>query len=291
MRLTANQQQAYARKLVEEMSDRLGNELAQAILAADQSEEAGIYEQRERVAQLKAKLEGCTDPAALELLSVADSLVKRSVWAIGGDGWAYDIGYGGLDHVIATGHNINLLVLDTEVYSNTGGQASKATARGAVAKFAAGGKPAGKKDLGWMAMSYGNTYVATVAMGYNDAQTVRAFIEAEAFNGPSLIIAYAHCIAHGIDMAKGLNQQKLAVESGAWILYRYNPALAAQGKNPLQIDSREPSIPLKDYVYSETRYRMLLQSNPTTAAALLEEAQAAVHARWKQYQYLAAATP
>ncbi|MBI3946258.1 MAG: pyruvate:ferredoxin (flavodoxin) oxidoreductase, partial [Armatimonadetes bacterium] len=209
---------------------------------------------------------------------------------VGGDGWAYDIGYGGLDHVLATGHNVNVLVLDTEVYSNTGGQASKATARGAVAKFAAGGKPAPKKDLGRIAMSYGNIYVAQVAMGASDVQTVRAFLEAEAYEGPSLIIAYSHCIAHGIDMTKGLTQQKLAVDSGACILYRYNPVLAAEGKNPLQLDSRAPSIALQDYIYNETRYRMLQQSDPAAAAKLLAEAQEDVKRRWRDYQQMAAAS-
>jgi pyruvate-ferredoxin/flavodoxin oxidoreductase len=220
-------------------------------------------------------------------LGVADSLVKKSVWIMGGDGWAYDIGYGGLDHVLASGRNVNILVLDTEVYSNTGGQASKATALGAVAKFAAGGKPTPKKDLGMMAMSYGTVYVAQVAMGANDAHMVKAILEAEAYDGPSLIIAYSHCIEHGIDMVKGLQQQKLAVDSGHWILYRYNPALKAEGKNPLQLDSKAPKIPLKDYAYNETRYRMLAQSNPEAAERLLTLAQAEVNARWARYEKLA----
>jgi pyruvate-ferredoxin/flavodoxin oxidoreductase len=222
-----------------------------------------------------------------ELLAVADALVPRSVWIVGGDGWAYDIGYGGLDHVLASGHNVNVLVLDTEVYSNTGGQASKSTARGAVAKFAAGGKPRPKKDLGRIIMTYGNVYVAQVAMGANDQQVIRAFLEAEAYDGPSLIIAYSHCIAHGIDMSRGMAQQKLAAESGYWPLYRYHPDLAAEGKNPLQLDSKAPSIPLQEYIYTEARYRMLKQSDPEAAARLLVQAQQDVHDRWHAYQDLA----
>ncbi len=290
MRLSLDAQARYACQLVSQLRERIGVELADALLAADQSDDAGIAAQRERVAALKQRLASADDPAGRDLLSLADLLVKKNVWILGGDGWAYDIGYGGLDHVLASGHNVNVLVLDTEVYSNTGGQASKATSRGAVAKFAAGGKPGPKKDLGRMAMSYGNVYVAQVAMGANDAQTVRAFTEAEAYDGPSLIIAYSHCIAHGIDMAKGLNQQKMAVDSGYWILYRFNPDLAAEGKNPLQIDSKAPSIPLQDYIYTETRYRMLQQADPDAAARLLEAAQEDVKRRWQTYQQMAAAT-
>jgi pyruvate-ferredoxin/flavodoxin oxidoreductase len=220
---------------------------------------------------------------------VADLLVKKSVWIIGGDGWAYDIGYGGLDHVLASGADVNILVLDTEVYSNTGGQASKATPLGAVAKFTAGGKQTIKKDLGMTAMRYGDVYIAQIAMGANDVQTVKAFIEAEAHPGPSLIIAYSQCIAHGIDMAKGMTQQKLAVESGHWPLYRFNPALDAQGKNPFQLDSKDPKIPLQDYIYTEGRYRMLQRSHPEAAKALLAQAQVAVNHRWEQYKKLASA--
>jgi pyruvate-ferredoxin/flavodoxin oxidoreductase len=210
------------------------------------------------------------------------------VWIIGGDGWAYDIGFGGLDHVLASGRNVNILVLDTEVYSNTGGQSSKSTPLGAVAKFAAKGKATPKKDLGLLAMAYGNVYVARVAMGADDQQTLKAFIEAEAYDGPSLIIAYSHCIAHGIDMRKGLEQQKLGVQSGHWMLYRYNPELAQHGKNPLVIESKAPSIPLEQYVYNETRYRMLLQSDEHRAEELLTEAKKGVKARWEHYQDLAA---
>jgi pyruvate-ferredoxin/flavodoxin oxidoreductase len=287
MRLTIDKQNQYARELVDRMRDMIGPELADGLLSADQSTEAGIKAQRERVAQLKAKLEDQADPAAKDLLSLADMLVKKSVWIMGGDGWAYDIGYGGLDHVLASGRDVNVLVVDTEVYSNTGGQASKATPLGAVAKFAAGGKPIAKKDLGMMAMTYGNVYVAQIAMGANDAQTLKAIIEAEAYNGPSLIIAYSHCIAHGIDMVKGLDQQKLAVTSGHWLLYRYNPALRAEGKNPLRLDSKAPKIPLKDYIYNETRYRMLTKSNPQAAERLLAEAEEAVKEHWQKYQQMA----
>ena len=215
-------------------------------------------------------------------------LVNRSIWIIGGDGWAYDIGYGGLDHVLASGRNVNVLVLDTQVYSNTGGQASKATPRGAVARFAAAGKPLPKKDLGMIAISYGNIYVAQVAMGANDAQTVRAFLEAEAYPGPSLIIAYSHCIQQGLNTTFGLSQQKLAVDSGAWPLYRFNPTLAAEGKNPLTLDSKAPKIPLKDYVYNETRYSSLVRVNEERAEMLLKLAQQDVLSRWKQYEQLAA---
>ena len=213
------------------------------------------------------------------------------MWGIGGDGWAYDIGYGGLDHVLASGRNINLLVLDTEVYSNTGGQASKATGLGAVAKFAAGGKPTPKKDLGMMIATYGYAYIAQVAMGANERQTIRAFMEAESYDGPSLIIAYSTCIAHGIDMATGMNQERLAVRSGHWPLYRYDPRLKLEGKNPFQLDSRKPEIPLRDYIYNETRYRMLTQSDPAAAERLLKLAQAAVLDRWQRYEYLANMVP
>jgi pyruvate-ferredoxin/flavodoxin oxidoreductase len=218
-------------------------------------------------------------------------LVKKSVWAVGGDGWAYDIGYGGLDHVLASGRNVNLLVLDTEVYSNTGGQASKSTPRAAVARFAAGGKALAKKDLGLLAMTYGHIYVARVAMGAMDSQTIKAFMEAEAYPGPSLIIAYSPCIAHGIDMAKGLEQQKLAVSSGHWPLFRYNPALRLEGKNPLVLDSKAPSVPLQKYVYNETRYTMLVQSDEEAAERLLKLAQEDVNTRWKMYEQLAAMPP
>jgi pyruvate-ferredoxin/flavodoxin oxidoreductase len=256
-------------------------------LTADQSDEAGIYDQRERVAILKNKLAGMKSEEARHLLALADALVKKDVWIIGGDGWAYDIGFGGLDHVLASGRNVNILVLDTEVYSNTGGQMSKSTPRAAVAKFASGGKPAGKKDLGLIAMSYGNVYVAQVAMGAKDEQTLRAFLEAEAYQGPSLIIAYSHCLMHGIDMGKGMRNQKAAVESGQWPLYRYNPERAARGENAMSLDSRPPKIPLKDYLRMETRFKMLELSKPEVSKTLFAEAQNDVNERWAFYEYLA----
>jgi pyruvate-ferredoxin/flavodoxin oxidoreductase len=290
MRLTVDKQTEFARELVNlpQITKVLGDSLVDDLLNADLSDESGINQQRKRVVELKQKLAKVNDPRAKDLLSLADSLVKRSVWIIGGDGWAYDIGYGGLDHVLASGRNVNVLVLDTEVYSNTGGQASKATPRGAVAKFATSGKGLPKKDLGLIAMAYGYVYVARVAMGYNDQQTLRAFLEAESYDGPSLIIAYSHCISHGYDLARGLQQQKLAVQSGAWPIYRYDPRLAEAGTNPLIIESKEPSIPLSDYVYNETRYKMLLQSNEARAEKLLKEAQQDVKSRWTLYQQMAA---
>lgn len=287
-RLALDKQMEYARDLLPLFVDELGQELVDALLHADQSTSTGIRQQRERVALLKQRLAGSKNPQAANLLAVADALVKKSVWIVGGDGWAYDIGYGGLDHVLSTGRDVNLLVLDTEVYSNTGGQASKSTPRGAVARFAAQGKGMGKKDLGLMAMSYGYVYVARVAMGYSDQHTLKAFLEAESYEGPSLIIAYSHCIAHGIDMAKGLEQQKLAVQAGVWPLYRYDPRLVEQGKNPLQLDSKEPSIPVEQYMYNETRFRMLVQSNEERAEQLLKLAQEDARRRWNLYAQMAA---
>ncbi len=287
MRLAVDKQNEYARELVWRLGFAIGEDLAQAIIHADQKTEQGIFEQRARIKTLKAKLAELGTSEARDLISVADSLVKKSVWIVGGDGWAYDIGYGGLDHVLASGRNVNVLVLDTEVYSNTGGQASKSTPRGAVAKFAAGGKPVGKKDLAMMAVSYGSVYVARIAMGSSDMQTIKAFQEAEAYDGPSLIIAYSHCIAHGYDMAFGMEQQKAAVQSGYWPLFRFNPQLVAQNKNPFQLDSRAPSIGLKDFMYNETRYTMLVKSNPDEAKRLLGLAQEDVAARWKLYDYMA----
>ena len=288
MRLALDKQAQYARELVQRLAPMLGEELTRGLLAADQSDEAGIKEQRERVKLLKEELRGLDTLEARDLLAVADALVKKSVWVVGGDGWAYDIGYGGLDHVLASGHNVNLLVLDTEVYSNTGGQMSKATPRGAVAKFAAGGKAARKKDLAMMAMAYGNVYVAQVAFGANDMQSVKAFLEAEAYDGPSLLIAYSHCIAHGYDLLYGLEQQKAAVQSAYWPLFRFHPELAKQGKNPLQLDSRAPSLPLEKYVYNETRYTMLVHSDPEAAKRLLQLAQEDVNTRWRLYENWAA---
>jgi pyruvate-ferredoxin/flavodoxin oxidoreductase len=287
-RLTVDKQTEYARQLLPQLASTVGEDLVTALLEGDQSGEAGLKAQRERVALLKQRLQGVKDPQAKDLLSLADMLVRKSIWILGGDGWAYDIGYGGLDHVLAAGRNVNLLVLDTEVYSNTGGQSSKSTPRAAVARFAANGKGTPKKDLGLIAMAYGYVYVAKVAMGASDQQTLTAFLEAEAYEGPSLIIAYSHCIAHGIDMRKGLEQQKLAVNSGYWPLYRYNPALVAEGKNPLSIDSKEPTISLKDYAYNETRYRMLVQSDEQRAEELLKLAQQDVQSRWNYYKQMAA---
>jgi pyruvate-ferredoxin/flavodoxin oxidoreductase len=288
MRLAADQQTAYARHLVEKLADQIGGELARSILEADQSKESGITAQRERVAELNRRINAMDSSDTRDLLAVAGSLVRKSVWIVGGDGWAYDIGFGGLDHVLATGANVNLLVLDTEVYSNTGGQMSKATPRGAVAKFAMGGKRTVKKDLAMEAISYGNVYVARVAMGGSDTHTVKAFLEAEAYNGPSLIIAYSHCVAHGYDVVYGMNQQKAAMLSGYWPLMRYNPALNLEGKNPLQLDSKAPSIPLKDYIYQEARYTILARTNPEAAAQLLGDAQEDVQRRWRVYESRAA---
>ncbi len=287
MRVALDKQEQYARELLMTLVSEVGSELVEEILAAEQKDEADIQEQRERVAILKERLANSDKPEAQRLLSIADALVKRSLWIIGGDGWAYDIGYGGLDHVLASGRNVNILVLDTEVYSNTGGQMSKATPRAAVAKFAAGGKPLGKKDLGLIAMSYGNVYVASVAMGARDEHTLRAFIEAEAYDGPSLIIAYSHCIAHGINMTTAMKNQKAAVDSGQWLLYRYNPLRAEEGQNPLTLDSRKPKLPLEKYMYMENRFKMLTKSKPDMAKALLEAAQEDVQARWALYEYLA----
>jgi pyruvate-ferredoxin/flavodoxin oxidoreductase len=287
MRLSFDHQQAYAKQLVEKYRGMIGDELANDLLNGNQETQEGVDAKRQLIEQLKSKLDGRGETDARDLLGVADALVKKSVWIVGGDGWAYDIGYGGLDHVLASGQDVNILVLDTEVYSNTGGQASKATPLGAVAKFAAGGKPTIKKDLGMTAMRYGNVYIAQIAMGANDTHTVKAFLEAEAHPGPSLIIAYSQCIAHGIDMAKGMHQQKLAVESGYWPLYRYNPALENEGKNPFQLDSHDPKIRLEDYIYTEGRYRMLQRSDPEAAKTLLAQAQASVNHRWKQYKHLA----
>ena len=290
LRLSVDKQTEFARELVQTLACDIGQNLVDALLTADQSNEAGIQAQRARVVELKNLLAGIiAKPEAKSLLAVVDMLVKKSVWIIGGDGWAYDIGYGGLDHVFASGRNVNILVLDTEVYSNTGGQMSKSTPRGAVAKFAAGGKPAGKKDLAMMAVAYGNVYVARIAMGSSDMQTVKAFMEAEAHNGPSLILAYSHCIAHGYDLQFGLEQQKLAVQSGYWPMFRYNPALADQGKNPFQLDSKAPAMPLEKYIYNETRYTMLKHSAPEHAAELLKEAQQDVYKRWRVYENMASA--
>ena len=295
MRVALDQRIEAATLMLRTLREVVGEELADSILFAEQTDEAEINAQRTRVADLKERLHALLVEVADEdvkgklqnLLSMADIFVKKSVWIVGGDGWAYDIGYGGLDHVLASGRNVNVLVLDTEVYSNTGGQMSKATPRGAVAKFAAAGKPLPKKDMGLLAMSYGHIYVARVALGANDAQTIRAFMEAEAYDGPSLILAYSHCVAHGYDLKYGLDQQKAAVDSAYWPLYRYNPDLAVEGKNPFSLDSRAPKISLDQYIYREGRYKMLTQSQPERAAKLLKLAQADVETRWEHYSELA----
>ncbi|PPD49390.1 MAG: pyruvate:ferredoxin (flavodoxin) oxidoreductase [Methylobacter sp.] len=269
-----------------DLSELLGTDVVDAILNADQSDEAGIYEQRERVAELKQRLEAMTDSKAKTLLELADNLCKKSVWIIGGDGWAYDIGFGGLDHVLASGRNVNILVLDTEVYSNTGGQTSKSTPLGAVAKFSAGGKATAKKDLALLAMDYPNVYVAHVAYAGKDTQTLSAFLEAEAHDGPSIIIAYAPCIAHGVDLSNNHRQQSLAVKSGHWPLFRFDPGKIQQSKNPMHLDSAEPSIPYRDFVMSETRFSMLWQSQPEAAEAFLKQAQQDVRHRYHYYKQL-----
>ncbi|MFQ5603560.1 MAG: pyruvate:ferredoxin (flavodoxin) oxidoreductase [bacterium] len=292
-RLAIDKQIDQASELLQKFAGQVGQDLAGAILNAEQKDEADIYEQRQRVAALKEKLQSLLAEARDEkselqsLLNLSDMLVKKSVWIMGGDGWAYDIGFGGLDHVLASGRNVNILVLDTEVYSNTGGQTSKATPRGAVAKFSAGGKPSPKKDLGLIAMTYGNVYVARVAMGAKDEHTLKAFLEAEAYNGPSLIIAYSHCIAHGINMETAMQNQKAAVDSGQWLLYRYHPEREKLGENPLQLDSRRPRIPVEEYMYMENRFKMLKKSKPVDAKRMLAEAQEDVNMRWKFYEYLA----
>ena len=326
-RLSLDKQAEFAAELLQQLGSGewgIGNgevsqplipqDLVQSILKQKQKSEADIWEQREQVALLKQRLDEILDSDVTaplyhtdglspggetpplpnpksqiqNLKSIADYLVRKSVWIVGGDGWAYDIDFGGLDHVLASGRNVNILVMDTEVYSNTGGQSSKATPRGAIAKYAASGKPAPKKDLGLIAMTYGNVYVASVALGAKDEHTLKAFLEAEAYDGPSLIIAYSHCIAHGINMTTAMNHQKALVESGRWLLYRYNPELQQAGKNPLQLDMRQPKQSIEQSMYQENRFKMLTKSKPEVAKRLLEEAQAEVDARWKMYEYLAA---
>jgi len=290
-RVSIDKQAEFARELVKRLAKPIGEDFAASLLNAPQKDEADIALQRERVSFLKERLTHLNVPEARQLLAVADMLVKKSVWIIGGDGWAYDIGYGGLDHVMASGRNVNILVLDTEVYSNTGGQASKSTPRGAVAKFAAGGKPAPKKDLGLMAMSYGNVYVASVAMGAKDEQTLKAFLEAEAYNGPSLIIAYSHCIAHGINMTTAMSDQKVAVESGQWLLYRYNPERRRAGENPLVLDSRTPTRKVEEFLLQQTRFKMLTKSKPEDAKRLWKQAQRDAEVRYQLYEYFAQRKP
>ncbi len=289
MRLSADKQYEYARELLSIAKDKgLSADLAERLLTNAQENDEQIEAQRADVTALRRALADNREAWARELDNVADALIRRSVWILGGDGWAYDIGFGGLDHVIASGKNVNLLVLDTEVYSNTGGQASKATPIGAIARFATAGKDIFKKDLGMIAISYGYVYVAQVALGANMNQTIKAFREAESYNGPSLIISYSHCINHGIDMMKGMNQQKMAVQSGVWPLYRYDPRLKAEGKNPFQLDSKEPNYSLlEQYMYAEVRFKSLVQTNPVRAKELLEKQRTLLERRYKEYRYLA----
>ncbi|HEX9082007.1 MAG TPA: thiamine pyrophosphate-dependent enzyme, partial [Holophagaceae bacterium] len=287
LRLSVDKHQQFALELLHRLGPNLGDELVSGLASADQSTEGGIKAQRERVEALRQKLAGLAQPEARMLYDLADYLVNKSIWVVGGDGWAYDIGYGGLDHVLTSGRNVNVLVLDTEVYSNTGGQASKATPMGAGAKFAMAGKAMPKKDLGMIAMTYGGIYVAKVAFGARDNQTLKAFLEAESYAGPSLIIAYSHCIAHGYDLAMGAEQQKLAVDSGHWPLFRFDPRRLAQGENPLQVDSGAPKVALGQYVRNETRYRMIEQAHPETFKQLLETSQQEVTSRYSVYEQLA----
>jgi pyruvate-ferredoxin/flavodoxin oxidoreductase len=286
-RVSLDKQREFAAELLQKLNGRVNEALVQEILVTDQKDAAGVFFQRERVTELKRQLLTIDTDDARRLLLLADTLVRKSVWIIGGDGWGYDIGYGGLDHVLASGCNVKVLLLDTEVYSNTGGQCSKATPLGAVAKFASGGKRVAKKDLGLITMSYGNVYVACVAMGAKDEHTLKSFLEAEAYDGPALIIAYSHCIAHGINMTTAMQNQKAAVQSGQWLLYRYNPELAAKGENPLHIDSAPPKIPVVDYLKLENRFRMLSKSKPEEAKRLFKQAQENVNTRWELYQRLA----
>ena len=293
MRLTVDKFKQRALELLSEVAAKncvdanLAEQIRTATLANDPAQ-AAIEQQRTRLDELKRQCRDSNCKECRQLLEVADYLVRKSVWALGGDGWAYDIGYGGLDHVLASGADVNVLVLDTEVYSNTGGQMSKSTPRAAVAKFAAAGKPTPKKDLGLLAMTYGNIYVAKVAVGANANQTVKAFVEAEAYPGPSLIIAYSHCIAHGIDMTAGYQEQKKAVDCGHWPLYRFDPRLKNQGKNPLQLDSKAPTLDFKEYAYGENRYRVLAKSKPQAAAELLKLAAADAAQRYALMAQLAA---
>ncbi len=290
-RLAIDKQTEIAKELVDYYRNEIGNELADELINAEQVNEEEIFAQRDKIEKLKEIISKIDAPEARRLISVADYLAKKSVWIIGGDGWAYDIGYGGLDHVLASGRNVNILVLDTEVYSNTGGQASKSSPISAVAKFAAKGKPTNKKDLGMMAMAYKDVYVASVAFGAKDDHTLKTFLEAEAYDGPSIIIAYSHCIAHGIDMSRPLKQQKLAVDSGQWLLYRYNPEWAKEGKNPLSLDSKKPKIPVSDYLSTENRFKMLVKAHPDIAKQYHEEAQEFVNSRFKYYEFLASRKP
>jgi pyruvate-ferredoxin/flavodoxin oxidoreductase len=287
IRLAIDQAHEYAKYLITKLCLVLGGGLAKSLLEANQSDEAGIIEQRERVGRLKQRLSEINSPQARELASVADALVRRSVWIVGGDGWAYDIGFGGLDHVLSANRDVNILVLDTGVYSNTGGQASKATPRAASAKFAANGKGVRKKDLGMLAVSYGNVYVAQVAMGANPNQTLQAFLDAESYRGPSLILAYSQCIAHGINMTQGMTHQKTVVQTGLWPLYRYDPRLAHAGEHPFHLDSRKPTIPFAELAQKEARFAMLARSDPQNAERLTALAQKDIDDQWHYYEQMA----
>jgi pyruvate-ferredoxin/flavodoxin oxidoreductase len=288
MRLTSDKLAEHAVEMAHKAkSEGIAAGIIDKILANEQKDNAGIEAQRKNVDELKAALKNDSKSTAKLLFSLADFFIKRSVWILGGDGWGYDIGFGGLDHVIASNRNVNLLCMDTEVYSNTGGQMSKATPVGAIARFAAAGKELVKKDLGAIAMSYGYVYVAKISMGANLAQTNKAFREAESYDGPSLIIAYSHCINHGIDMSRGMDQQKAAVTSGLWPIYRYDPRLKAEGKNPFQLDSKDPTTSLEDFMYKEVRFKSLKAASPDRADALLAKAKAQTERVWKEYKYLA----
>jgi pyruvate-ferredoxin/flavodoxin oxidoreductase len=287
-RVSLDKQKEFAEELLAKMGGAVGDTLVSAILTASlQKDEADIFDQRVRVAELKQKLSNIDNDDARRLLALADTLVRKSVWILGGDGWGYDIGYGGLDHVLASGRNVKVLLMDTEVYSNTGGQCSKSTPRAAVAKFASGGKRSAKKDLGLISMTYGSIYVASVAMGAKDEHTLKAFVEAEAYDGPAIILAYSHCIAHGIEMHTGLQHQKAAVQAGQWLLYRYNPDKAAQGENPLHLDSSAPKLKLEEFLNSENRFKLLSKTKPQEVKRLHQLAQQDVDMRWSLYQHLA----
>ena len=295
MRIAADHHMSIAKQMVTELAEDIGEELADQLVHGGQRVGSEIRAQRKRVASLKKRLQEVTrkrkSDKAEALLSIIDHLIRRSIWLVGGDGWAYDIGSGGLDHVLASGRNVNILVMDTEVYSNTGGQMSKATPLGASAKFASAGKRIGKKDLALQAISSGNVYVAQVAMGANPQQTLLAMREAEEYNGPSLILAYSHCIAHGYDLANGLRQQQLAVASGYWPLIRYNPLLREAGKRPFVLDSIAPTIPLREYAYNENRYKILTKTNPEEAERMMQMAQETVNRRWQTYEHLSKQAP
>jgi len=285
-RLAIDKHTHNARETLSTLKESIGLELSEALLESEQKTEPEIFEQRKRVEELKEVLSTMKGDEAQRLNKLADYLVKKSVWMIGGDGWAYDIGYGGVDHVLASGKNVNILVLDTQVYSNTGGQQSKATFTGAVAKFAAGGKPQIPKDLAMMAIAYGDVYVARVAMGASDAQTVKAFVEAEAYDGPSIIIAYSHCVAHGYDLRYGMEHQKLAVDSGLWATFRYNPALLKEGKNPMKVDYKKPKIDVKNFMYQETRFKMVEKLDANNAKTYLQTARDHAQSMYKRYKDL-----